>query len=259
MAFGDPTDGLRPCVYSLSAACEISCRGSRGVSRLLLRARRAVRRSASDACSSLVSRRVFTAPMRRATVHRRSRGATAVPNAASLRLRQSRPSRLARDDGLQLIDCRITNSVKCVPPENKPLPVEIRTCNRYLRRSCRTPTDAGAAGAWLRLRTTPRYERSALKPCGVQIRHGAEYQSADGPDLARFVSLQPLQHPDAPADRERCSRGRVSSGPQANRGQVPADAPCGTRLLTSFTQHDRRRSIPSPFSRTSASAPACTA
>jgi uracil-DNA glycosylase family 4 len=33
-----------------------------------------------------------------------------------------------RDDGLQLIDCRITNAVKCVPPENKPTTGEIRTC-----------------------------------------------------------------------------------------------------------------------------------
>ena len=32
------------------------------------------------------------------------------------------------DDGLRLIDCRITNAVKCVPPQNKPLPVETRTC-----------------------------------------------------------------------------------------------------------------------------------
>jgi uracil-DNA glycosylase family 4 len=38
----------------------------------------------------------------------------------------------SRDDGLELLNCRITNSVKCVPPENKPLPGEIRTCNRYL-------------------------------------------------------------------------------------------------------------------------------
>jgi uracil-DNA glycosylase family 4 len=36
------------------------------------------------------------------------------------------------DDNLQLIQCRITNAVKCLPPENKPEPGEIRQCNHYL-------------------------------------------------------------------------------------------------------------------------------
>jgi uracil-DNA glycosylase family 4 len=36
------------------------------------------------------------------------------------------------DDTLQLVDCRISNAVKCVPPENKPTPEEIRICNRFL-------------------------------------------------------------------------------------------------------------------------------
>jgi len=36
------------------------------------------------------------------------------------------------DDGLTLIDCRITNAVRCVPPENKPMPKEIATCRDFL-------------------------------------------------------------------------------------------------------------------------------
>jgi uracil-DNA glycosylase family 4 len=36
------------------------------------------------------------------------------------------------DDSLELIACRISNAVKCVPPENKPTPEEIRICNRFL-------------------------------------------------------------------------------------------------------------------------------
>lgn len=36
------------------------------------------------------------------------------------------------DDGLELIDCRITNAVRCVPPENKPTPAEINTCRDFL-------------------------------------------------------------------------------------------------------------------------------
>lgn len=38
----------------------------------------------------------------------------------------------AADDGLQLIDCRITNAVKCLPPGNKPVGAEINTCNAFL-------------------------------------------------------------------------------------------------------------------------------
>lgn len=44
----------------------------------------------------------------------------------------SRPVSTSADDGLELIDCRITNAVKCLPPQNKPEPAEIRTCNRHL-------------------------------------------------------------------------------------------------------------------------------
>jgi uracil-DNA glycosylase len=35
------------------------------------------------------------------------------------------------DDGLQLIDCMITNAVRCVPPENKPTPLEAATCRPF--------------------------------------------------------------------------------------------------------------------------------
>jgi uracil-DNA glycosylase len=44
----------------------------------------------------------------------------------------TRPVSTGVDDGLQLVGARITNAVKCLPPANKPLPVEIRTCNSYL-------------------------------------------------------------------------------------------------------------------------------
>jgi len=46
----------------------------------------------------------------------------------------NRPHSVSRDDGLKLKGCRITNAVKCVPPENKPAGAEINCCNDYLRR-----------------------------------------------------------------------------------------------------------------------------
>lgn len=45
----------------------------------------------------------------------------------------SKPQSLSREDGLVLKGCRITNAVKCLPPENKPEPAEVKTCNRYLK------------------------------------------------------------------------------------------------------------------------------
>ncbi len=37
------------------------------------------------------------------------------------------------DDGLRLVDCMITNAVRCAPPLNKPLPVEEATCRPFLK------------------------------------------------------------------------------------------------------------------------------
>src|SRR4051812_31968034 len=43
-----------------------------------------------------------------------------------------KPASIASDDGLRLIGCRITNAVKCLPPENKPTGDEVKRCNTYL-------------------------------------------------------------------------------------------------------------------------------
>lgn len=44
----------------------------------------------------------------------------------------TKPVSVSADDDLQLINCRISNAVKCLPPDNKPLPIEITTCNQYI-------------------------------------------------------------------------------------------------------------------------------
>ncbi len=46
---------------------------------------------------------------------------------------QARP-----DDGLRLVDTRITNTVRCVPPQNQPTPQEIRTCGDFLAQEIQT-------------------------------------------------------------------------------------------------------------------------
>ncbi|NNJ91993.1 MAG: uracil-DNA glycosylase [Gammaproteobacteria bacterium] len=37
------------------------------------------------------------------------------------------------EDGLELMNCRITNAVKCLPPQNKPTGAEINQCNAFLK------------------------------------------------------------------------------------------------------------------------------
>jgi uracil-DNA glycosylase family 4 len=54
----------------------------------------------------------------------------------------SGPTSIAADDGLRLLDARITNSVKCLPPDNKPLPTEVKECNTYLQAELRQSVGA---------------------------------------------------------------------------------------------------------------------
>lgn len=39
------------------------------------------------------------------------------------------------DDSLKLKDCTITNAVRCVPPQNKPISEEINNCNNFLKKT----------------------------------------------------------------------------------------------------------------------------
>lgn len=87
----------------------------------------------------------------------------------------SRPQSLSADDGLELIDCRITNAVKCVPPANRPEPAEVRRCNEFLARELATlparavivALGAIAHGAVLRA--------CELRPAAAAFAHAAEH------------------------------------------------------------------------------------
>jgi uracil-DNA glycosylase len=47
---------------------------------------------------------------------------------------------VSADDGLTLVDCRITNAVKCLPPQNKPVGAEEKTCNHFLTAEMSEPS-----------------------------------------------------------------------------------------------------------------------
>jgi len=92
----------------------------------------------------------------------------------------SQPTSTSRHDDLRLTDCRITNSVKCVPPENKPLPAEINTCNRYLStelqraRECRLLLALGSIAHNATLRAL------SLKPAEYKFGHGNQFDLPTG-------------------------------------------------------------------------------
>ncbi len=101
------------------------------------------------------------------------------------------------DDGLTLVDAAITNAVRCVPPENKPLPVEIRTCRPFL---------LATIGAMTRLRVIVALGRIAhesvaatlgLRQKAVPFGHGAVHL------LEADVSLHDSYH---------CSRYNTNTG-----------------------------------------------
>jgi len=94
----------------------------------------------------------------------------------------SRAIAIDPDDGLVLQGCRITNAVKCLPPENKPLPAEIRECNGYLR----DELQALAPPAILALGTVAH--QAVLRALGRRIadfpfKHGARHTLSSGMQL----------------------------------------------------------------------------
>jgi uracil-DNA glycosylase family 4 len=84
-----------------------------------------------------------------------------------------RPVSVAADDGLTLSGCRITNAVKCCPPENKPETAEIVRCNAYLKDEL-AALPAGAAILALGLIAHGAVLRAlGLKPKAHPFAHGA--------------------------------------------------------------------------------------
>jgi uracil-DNA glycosylase len=84
------------------------------------------------------------------------------------------------DDGLTLVDARISNAVRCVPPENKPLPAEIRTCRRFLEATIAEMPRLSAILALGRIAHDSLVAALGLKRNGAPFRHGAAYAATPG-------------------------------------------------------------------------------
>jgi uracil-DNA glycosylase len=85
---------------------------------------------------------------------------------------QARP-----DDGLRLVDCRISNAVRCVPPQNKPLPAEINTCRPYLAMTVETMPSLRAIVALGRIAHDSVAKTLKLRGSAAPFAHGAIHQA----------------------------------------------------------------------------------
>jgi uracil-DNA glycosylase family 4 len=95
----------------------------------------------------------------------------------------SRPVSSARGDGLELRDCRITNAVKCLPPGNKPAPVEVRECNGYLAADLARLPSGGAVLALGRIAHDAALRALGQKPSACAFGHGARHALPRGAAL----------------------------------------------------------------------------
>lgn len=88
----------------------------------------------------------------------------------------NRSESLHADDGLRLVACRITNAVKCVPPQNKPTPAEVKRCNGYLKDEL---TVLGADSVVLALGSVAHraiVNALGMKQSACRFAHGARHE-----------------------------------------------------------------------------------
>jgi uracil-DNA glycosylase len=98
------------------------------------------------------------------------------------------PVSTSATDPLRLIDCRITNAVKCLPPSNKPTTAEVDECNGYLRAEL-----AEARPGTVLLALGAIAHRAVLRVFGLKLRahpfaHGRRH------DLPRGLQLLDSYH-----------------------------------------------------------------
>ena len=84
----------------------------------------------------------------------------------------SGPRSVSVDDGLELYNCRITNAVKCLPPQNKPSVEEINTCNAHLRKEIRQLPSESVIVALGAIAHTAVLKALGLKQATFRFGHG---------------------------------------------------------------------------------------
>ncbi|NDP43725.1 MAG: uracil-DNA glycosylase [Aromatoleum sp.] len=98
----------------------------------------------------------------------------------------SQPTGAHKDDGLVLAGCRITNAVKCLPPQNKPMPSEIAACGGFLAADLAALPPGGAMLALGRIAHDAVLRAFGRRPPAFPFGHGAVHAFDDG--IALFDS-----------------------------------------------------------------------
>ncbi|HEY1475996.1 MAG TPA: uracil-DNA glycosylase [Pseudolabrys sp.] len=80
------------------------------------------------------------------------------------------------DDGLELTDCRITNAVRCVPPENKPTPAEINTCRDFLKATVAEMKNLRAIVALGKIAHDSVVTAFGAKKSATPFKHGGKHE-----------------------------------------------------------------------------------
>ena len=84
------------------------------------------------------------------------------------------------DDGLRLTGCVILNSVKCLPPANKPLPVEVATCRRFYEGALDLLPNVRVLVALGQIAHTNAVRSAGGRQADYKFAHLAEHRLPDG-------------------------------------------------------------------------------
>lgn len=92
----------------------------------------------------------------------------------------NKPVSVSADDGLKLKNCRITNAVKCLPPQNKPTTDEVKICNDFLKQELDGLKPGTVVMALGSIAHGAVLRAQGLKVGSCKFGHGAEYALPNG-------------------------------------------------------------------------------